>query len=89
MASKSTIEKMKRIAQTVEKYRERRQELKKTGQWGELQQLPRDASPTRLRNLCVLTGRSRSVYRKFKISRLMLRKLALEGKIPGMRKASW
>jgi small subunit ribosomal protein S14 len=38
---------------------------------------------------CQLTGRSRGVYRKFRISRIMLRKLALEGKIPGMRKASW
>jgi small subunit ribosomal protein S14 len=38
---------------------------------------------------CELTGRSRGVYRKFRISRIMLRKLALEGKIPGMRKASW
>ncbi len=38
---------------------------------------------------CQLTGRARGVYRKFRISRIMLRKLALEGKIPGMRKASW
>ncbi len=44
---------------------------------------------TRHRNRCMLTGRSRGVYRKFGISRIMLRKLALEGKIPGMRKASW
>ena len=44
---------------------------------------------TRLVRRCELTGRSRSVYRKFRISRIMLRKLALEGKIPGMRKASW
>ena len=51
--------------------------------------LPRDASPTRVRSLCALTGRSRSVYRKFKVSRIMLRELALAGKIPGLRKASW
>ncbi|MCH2139959.1 MAG: type Z 30S ribosomal protein S14 [Phycisphaerales bacterium] len=44
---------------------------------------------TRRRNRCQLTGRSRGVYRKFGISRIMLRQLALEGKIPGMRKASW
>ena len=55
----------------------------------ELAQLPRDASPTRLRQICALTGRSRGNYRKFKISRIMLRELALQGKIPGMRKASW
>lgn len=44
---------------------------------------------TRLVRRCELTGRARGVYRKFRISRIMLRKLALEGKIPGMRKASW
>ncbi len=44
---------------------------------------------TRRKNRCQLTGRGRSVYRKFGISRIMLRQLALEGKIPGMRKASW
>ncbi|MDP7030149.1 MAG: type Z 30S ribosomal protein S14 [Phycisphaerales bacterium] len=44
---------------------------------------------TRKRNRCLLTGRSRGVYRKFGVSRIMLRQLALEGKIPGMRKASW
>ncbi|MCA9278490.1 MAG: type Z 30S ribosomal protein S14 [Phycisphaeraceae bacterium] len=44
---------------------------------------------TRKVRRCELTGRSRSVYRKFRVSRIMLRKLALEGKIPGMRKASW
>lgn len=44
---------------------------------------------TRTVRRCELTGRSRGVYRKFRISRIMLRKLALEGKIPGMRKASW
>jgi small subunit ribosomal protein S14 len=44
---------------------------------------------TRKRNRCELTGRSRGVYRKFRISRIMLRELALQGMIPGMRKASW
>ena len=67
----------------------RRAELKAAGDYAALQRLPRDASPTRLRNLCALTGRSRGVYRKFKVSRIMLRRLALEGKAPGLRKASW
>jgi len=89
MASKSTIERMKRVARTVEKYAKVRHEMKAAGDYAGLHRLPRDASPTRLRNLCALTGRSRSVYRKFKISRIKLRELALEGKIPGMRKASW
>ena len=89
MASKSTIERMKRVQACVQKYAERRKELKKQGDFAALQRLPRDSSATRLRNLCAITGRSRSVYRKFKISRIKLRELALDGKIPGMRKASW
>ncbi len=89
MASKSTKTRMDRVAKTVAKYADQRHALKKAGDYAGLQALPRDASPTRLRNMCELTGRTRSVYRKFKISRIMLRELALQGKIPGMRKASW
>lgn len=89
MSTKSTVERNNRVAKTVAKYKELRRQLKDQGDYAALQKLPRDASPTRLRNLCALTGRSRGNYRKFKLSRLMLRKLALEGKIPGMRKASW
>ena len=89
MASKSTVERNKKVAATVAKYAERRAQMKKDGDYAGLQTLPRNASPTRVRNLCALTGRSRGVYRKFKISRIKLRELALEGKIPGMRKASW
>jgi small subunit ribosomal protein S14 len=89
MASKSTIGRNDRVKATVAKYAERRKELKAAGDHAGLARLPRDASPTRIRNLCALTGRSRGVYRKFKISRIMLRELALEGKVPGMRKASW
>jgi small subunit ribosomal protein S14 len=89
MSSKSTTERMKRVQATVDKYRARREQMKKDGDYAGLQKLPRDASPTRLRSLCALTGRSRAVYRKFKISRIKLRELALEGKIPGMRKSSW
>ncbi|MDH3288667.1 MAG: 30S ribosomal protein S14 [Betaproteobacteria bacterium] len=54
-----------------------------------LQQLPRDASPVRLRNRCALTGRGRGVYRKFGLGRGKLRDLALRGEIPGVIKASW
>ncbi len=89
MASKSTTTRMQRIQRMNEKYAELRRQLKEAGDYAALQRLPRDASPTRYRNLCALTGRSRSVYRKFKISRIKLRELALQGKIPGMRKASW
>ena len=89
MASKSTVERMKRVQKTVSKYADLRHKLKAEGDYAALQRLPRDASPTRLRGYCALTGRTRGVYRKFKVSRIMLRELALEGKIPGMRKASW
>lgn len=89
MASKSTINRNERIAKQVAKYAALRRKLKDEGDYAALQRLPRNASPTRLRNLCALTGRSRGVYRKFKVSRIKLRELALEGKIPGMRKASW
>ena len=89
MSSKSTIERNRRVKKTVAKYAEKRKQLKADGDQAGLQKLPRDASPTRVRTLCELTGRSRGVYRKFKLSRIKLRELALQGKIPGMRKASW
>ena len=54
-----------------------------------LQQLPRDAIPTRLRNRCKLTGRPRGVFRKFGLGRNMLREIAMRGEIPGVVKASW
>jgi small subunit ribosomal protein S14 len=54
-----------------------------------LQQLPRNASPVRLRNRCALTGRPRGVYRKFGLGRAKLRELALRGEVPGVIKASW
>jgi small subunit ribosomal protein S14 len=54
-----------------------------------LAQLPRNSSRTRIRNRCVLTGRPRGYYRKFKLSRIALRELASSGQIPGMVKSSW
>jgi len=54
-----------------------------------LQQLPRDASPVRLRNRCKLTGRPRGVFRKFGLGRNKLREIAMRGEIPGVTKASW
>ena len=54
-----------------------------------LQKLPRDASPSRLRNRCALTGRPRGVYRKFGLGRSKLRDLAMKGEVPGVIKASW
>jgi small subunit ribosomal protein S14 len=54
-----------------------------------LQTLPRNSSPTRLRNRCALTGRPRGVFRKFGLGRNKLREIAMRGEIPGMVKASW
>lgn len=55
----------------------------------QLQKLPRNASPTRLRNRCAMTGRPRGVYRKFGLGRNKLRELAMRGEVPGVIKASW
>lgn len=57
--------------------------------WLELEKLPRDSSKTRVRNRCQITGRGRGIYRKFRFSRIILRKFAMEAKIPGLTKASW
>ena len=65
MATKSTVVRMKRVEKTVKKYAELRRKLKEAKDYAGLQKLPRDASPTRVRSLCALTGRSRAVYRKF------------------------
>ena len=54
-----------------------------------LQQLPRNANPTRLRNRCELTGRPRGTYRKFRLGRNKLREIAMRGEVPGITKASW
>jgi small subunit ribosomal protein S14 len=89
MATKAWVAKQKRREETVARYADVRRQLKKEKNFAALARLPRDSSPTRSHNRCLLTGRSRGVLRKFKVSRIMLRELALAGKIPGMKKASW
>jgi small subunit ribosomal protein S14 len=89
MATKSTIVKMKKIEELIKKYAEQRKQLKEKKDYFALARLPRNSSPTRLRRICKLTGRTRAVYRKFGISRIVLRDLYHRGLIPGMRKASW
>jgi len=89
MATKAWVSKQKRRAELVKRYAEVRRQLKKEKNFAALAKLPRDASPTRSHLRCELTGRSRGNLRKFKISRIMLRELALAGKIPGLKKASW
>lgn len=81
--------KMKKIEETIARYQALRRQYKAEGNYAALSRLPANASPTRLVRICQLTGRSRAVYRKFHMSRNMLRELALDGKIPGVRKASW
>ena len=73
----------------VDKYADKRAELKKAGDHVGLSKLPRNSSAVRLHNRCRLTGRPRGYIRQFGISRIMFRQLALEGKIAGVRKASW
>lgn len=89
MARKALIAREAKRRKIVEKYAERRRRLKEEGKWEELQKLPRNASPVRLHNRCNLTGRPRGYMRKFGISRVTFREMALEGKIPGVRKSSW
>ena len=89
MATKAWISKQKRREALVKKYADVRRQLKKEKNFAALAKLPRDSSPTRSHNRCQLTGRSKGTLRKFKVSRIMLRELALAGKIPGMKKASW
>jgi small subunit ribosomal protein S14 len=73
----------------VAKYAALRKELREKGDLAGLQALPRNSSPTRLHNRCSLSGRPRGFLRKFGVSRIAFRDLALEGKIPGVTKASW
>ena len=89
MATKAWIAKQKRREALVKKYAEIRRQLKKEKNFAGLAKLPRDSSPTRSKMRCQITGRSKAVLRKFKVSRIMLRELALAGYIPGLKKASW
>ncbi len=89
MATTAWVEKQKRREALVKRYAERRRQLKKQKNYAALAKLPRDSSPTRSHNRCQITGRSKAVLRKFKVCRIVLRDLALAGKIPGLRKASW
>jgi small subunit ribosomal protein S14 len=89
MAKKSTIAREAKRERMTRKYAAIRKELRAKGDYAALQKLPRNSSPTRLHNRCKLSGRPRGYMRKFGISRIAFRELALEGKIPGVIKASW
>ena len=101
MAKLALIEREKKRTKTVAKYAAKRAELKaaiddvsKSEEERyearlKLQQLPRNASPTRQRNRCALTGRPRGTFRKFGLARSKIREIAFRGEIPGVTKASW
>ena len=101
MAKKSMIERERKRAKTVQRFAKKRAELKKiiadpnsdddarAEALGKLQKLPRNASPSRMRNRCAITGRPQGFYRKFGLGRNKLREETMDGNIPGLRKASW
>ena len=101
MAKKSAINRNKKRIKLNLKFEKKRKKLKKIimdkkvtleerfKAQLKLAKLPRNSARTRIRNRCEITGRPHGVYRKLKISRIALRKLTLEGKIPGMIKSSW
>lgn len=101
MARLSSIESAKRVRNMVEGKKAKRAELKAVVMNRELSPevrfaaqlklaaMPRTSSATRIRNRCIITGRARGVYRKFNISRIMLREMGAAGVLPGIRKASW
>ena len=101
MAKKSMIVKNLRRRQISERYKSKRLELKKILKDPnasqkeksiariKIEKMPRDSNPNRIRNRCVVTGRPRGVYRKFGLSRITFREMALKGEIPGITKASW
>jgi small subunit ribosomal protein S14 len=89
MAKKSIIAREAKRRRMVAKYADLRKQLKEEGKWDELDKLPKNSSAVRLHNRCELTWRPNGYMRKFKICRVMLRKMANEGKIPGVTKASW
>ena len=89
MAKKSIIARQAKRVKIVARFAEKRAALKAAGDYAALDQLPKNASPVRLKNRCQLTGRPRGYIRQFGISRNMFRDMALAGKIPGVTKASW
>lgn len=101
MAKKSAINKQKRREKLVLRYAAKREEFKRRSRdmslsaedrqaaREQLAKLPRNSSPVRLRTRCIVSGRPRAVYKKFMLSRIAFRELALEGKLPGIMKASW
>lgn len=89
MSKKSVQARQRKRIRMVENAAEKRAALKAAGDYSALDDLPRNASPVRLRNRCQLTGRPRGYMRFFSVSRLKFREMAVNGLIPGIKKASW
>lgn len=89
MAKKSIVARQAKRVKIVARFAEKRAALKAEGNYAALDLLPKNASPVRLKNRCQLTGRPKGYIRHFGLSRLMFRDMALAGKIPGVKKASW
>ncbi|MBI2284584.1 MAG: 30S ribosomal protein S14 [Bacteroidetes bacterium] len=89
MAKKSITARQNKREKMVAKFAEKRAALKAAGDYAALDLLPKNASPVRLKNRCQLTGRPKGYMRYFGISRIMFRDMALNGQIPGVKKASW
>ena len=101
MAKKSKIVREKKLLKNIQKYSQKRADLKaiinnpntpieeRDSAVKKLDRLPKSSSPIRLRNRCFITGRPRGIISRFKLSRLSFREMALNGEIPGVTKASW
>jgi len=89
MAKESMKAREVKRARLIEKYAEKRAQLKADGDWEGLQKLPKNSSKVRLHNRCKLTGRPKGYMRQFGISRINFREMASNGLIPGVKKASW
>lgn len=89
MARISLIARDARREKLYKKYAAKRAKLKAEGNWEELQKLPKNSSPTRRKNRCLLSGRPQGYMRDFGMNRIAFRELANEGKIPGIKKSSW
>ena len=89
MAKESVKARQRKREAMVAKYAEKRAALKAAGDYAALDLLPKNASPVRLKNRCQMTGRPKGYIRYFGMSRVVFRDMALNGKIPGVKKASW
>lgn len=89
MAKRSVLARNNKRVKLYNKYAKKRALLKAAGDVAALQKLPRNSSPSRLKNRCGITGRGRGYLRDFGLSRIKFRELASVGEIPGVRKSSW